>query len=147
MLFRSKPVVAGIASFIIENKCIGVNALQFFTEVDGQRSFIDEVLAGSRPVDMNRLCPTTPVPAVNTAVDTGVTRTTLTWPAVPGATAYTLLYQPMPRQGAVTRQQLPASSTSLTVTLPAGSRYVVALQARGSNCDSAVSKPVEVNVP
>jgi secreted trypsin-like serine protease len=146
-LLNGKPALAGIASFIIESKCTGVNSLQFFTEVASQRAFIDQVLAGGRSVDMSRLCPSAPVPEVSNSVVAGVTRTTLSWQAVSGAVAYTLLYSPLPRQGAVVRQELAASATSFSVTLPAGSRYVVALQARGGYCDSSVSKTVEVSAP
>jgi secreted trypsin-like serine protease len=144
-----KTVVIGIASFVIEKLCLGTYSLQFFAEVAQFLDFINQTMASNKELDFSQLCPVQPTPVISMqAAVAGKTATTVSWQASTAATGYTLLYVPIPRQGdAIGRQQLNASTTSLTITLSTGAHYMVAVQAKGRDCDSAVSRAVEVSVP
>jgi hypothetical protein len=142
-------VVAGIASFVIEKPCLGTYSLQFFSEVALFLDFINQTMASNRDLDFSQLCPLQPAPVISMqAAVAGKTATTVSWQGSAAAVGYTLLYVPIPRQGdAIGRQLLNASTTSLTIMLTSGMHYMVAVQAKGRDCDSAVSKAVEVSVP
>ncbi len=142
-------VLIGVASFVIEKKCLGTYSLQFFAEVAQYLDFINQTMAGTKALNFSQLCPlpVTPVLDVQSPV-AGKAKATVTWHAANAAVGYTLLYVPLPRQGAtIGRLDLAASTTELSITLPIGAHYLVAVQTKGRDCDSSVSEPVEVSVP
>ena len=144
-----QTVVVGIASFLIEKNCQGTNNLQFFTEVTRFLDFIQQAMASNRDLNFSQWCPQAPLPGVTVLpLPDGRASASVAWPAVASAVGYDLVYVPLPRQDSgVGRVQLAAAATALTLTLPVGARYLVAVQAKGADCDSALSATVEVSVP
>ncbi|HTR00267.1 MAG TPA: serine protease [Candidatus Acidoferrum sp.] len=146
---NGKQVIAGIASFVLDARCLVPNGLQFYTEVAQFLDFIDQTVASNQQLDFSQLCPAAVTPALDVGpVTAGTAQVSLSWKAVTGATGYLLLYEPVPhKDGALNRLTLPASTTVLNINLPSGAHYEVGIMAKGSDCDGSIPKPLEVTVP
>jgi secreted trypsin-like serine protease len=146
---QGRVLLAGITSFGLELSCQGTNQLAFFTEVASFLDFIAEGKLGQQALRFDKLCPAAVTLQVSyqTAV-AGISKVRVYWDKVELATGYSLLFVPLPRLAAAVRtQSLPATAAELTVELQSGQRYLIAVQARGKECDSKVSKSLEVVVP
>ena len=146
---NQQPVVVGVASFVIDSKCSGVDGLQFYTEVAQFLDFVTQAMASKPELHISKLCPQAVMPSLTLEpVVDGKALAKLNWTASEGATGYALLYVKLPRSDdSVWRRDLPATETAISVELPSAARYLVALQVKGSRCDSEVSRLVEVAVP
>ena len=142
-------VQVGISSFMFEQHCQGTNNLQFFTEVAQFIGFINEVLASNPALNFTYHCPSIATPSVQVQPPVaGKANVTIAWGKSGVVLGYHLLYVRLPREGeAVGTLELPATATEFTTSMPVHSHYLVAVQAKGSACDSQVSDTVEVAVP
>ena len=147
---QGRSVLAGITSFGIGLSCQGQNQINFYTEVADYLDFITQATTSEQQLDFDHLCPATmaPLRAEVGAVQAGVATVKLSWDVAARATGYSLIYTSLPRRGdGVSRADMSAESHELVVSLGAGTRYLISVQAKGSACDGGVSKPTEVRVP
>ncbi len=147
---RGQWRLAGLGSFLYSNNCRGANTLAFFTDVRHYLHFVRETLASRAALHFAALCPPAVLPSLRTLPGAAGAPVTLQLHWVPAARAsgYLLWVLPQGVTAAAIRQlELPATADRVEYTLPSGSRYAVALQARGTACDGPLSPPLEVLVP
>lgn len=147
---RGQWRLAGLGSFLYSSNCRGANTLAFFTDVRHYLHFIRETLASSAALHFAALCPPAVLPSLRTVPGAAGAPVTLQLHWVPAAQAVGYLLWVLPKgetAAAVQRLELPATAERFERQLPSGSRYAVALQARGTACDGPLSPPLEVLVP
>jgi secreted trypsin-like serine protease len=147
---RGQWRLAGLGSFLYSSNCRGANTLAFFTDVRHYLPFIRETLASSAALHFAALCPPAVLPSLRTVPRPSGAPVTLQLHWVPAARASGYLLWVLPKgvtAAAVQRLELPATADRFEQQLPSGSRYAVALQARGTSCDGPLSPPLEVLVP
>lgn len=139
----------GITSFGLELNCQGTNHLEFYTDVSEFLAFIDSTMRSDATLEFAQLCAAA---VAGLSIDIapaagGSSRVRLAWQPSARATGYRLVFAAVGGEPInVKERQLPLT-TSAEFTLPAGSRYRVAMQAQGAACDSSISAPTLVNVP
>lgn len=147
-LINGRPYLVGISSFMQRGGCELSYQMSFFTEVAAYRDFIDEAQSRDLAWSFHTQCPGRPrASAQLTApgVQGGSAEVRLNWDPVLNAESYVLHVVPIPIDAAGPREiTLDAQATSYTAVLPAGSRFLVSVQAKARYCDGPLSQAVEV---
>lgn len=142
-------MLVGITSFGLELNCRGSNHLEFYTDVTQFLAFIAGTMSGNAALEFAQLC-AADVSGINIDIApaaNGFYSLRVTWQASARATGYRLMFASGSGETMrVDHKQLPLMTTA-EFRLPAGSRYRMALQARGAACDSGISTPMQVHVP
>lgn len=139
----------GITSFGLDLNCQGSNHLEFYTDVSEFTDFIRNTMSSAAELEFAQLCAAA---VTGLSIDiapaaSGTSRVRLAWQPAARATGYRLVFASVAGETIrMNERQLPLT-TSAEFTLPAGSRYRVAIQAKGAACDSSISAPTLVNVP
>lgn len=118
---------AGLTSFG-EAACGALGFYGVYTRLDMYKTFITETICSTDQIP--------PAPVLNLSVKS--TTVTVTWTVSNQATGYRLNYAPFPGLAPISSGELDASG-SLSVVLPKGSAYYVAVTAYRNNCRSNFS--------
>jgi secreted trypsin-like serine protease len=143
--------VFGLTSFGYKENCATKGQLAIFTRVAYFQSFIDYTMNRSLALGRMALCPGPLAPDVKYATRTdGKVDVTMSWTADANAEGYRVVYVPQQGLGSTlkpNRLELPRDRTSLSVVLPRGLKFYVAIQGSSAKCDGPFSSIVPVDVP
>jgi secreted trypsin-like serine protease len=146
---NNMPVLVGITSFGYVPGCKMEKQIGAYARVALLRSYLFYRMGGDRELGFAQLCPRQVEPTVSMqALADGQSRVEIRWDRVEKASGYQVFYTLQQNNDKnIKRLALDSSTTSLAVTLPAGTSYHVKVQARGHSCDGPMSELLAVVAP
>lgn len=148
-LVNGQAVLVGVVTGGVIDGCSLSGQIGMYAKVTYLQYFIDEAMQRTQSLGFAALCPASPVVSIGyESLGNGKNRVRVTWEQDANAQGYRLFYSTAESLGnAISKMELPATTSDIAVTLSTGQLFHVALQAKGAACDSPISAVREVKVP